>query len=328
MPIDFTCSGCANQLRVSDESAGKDARCPQCGAINRVPAAAASPYSTLGAPAPMPEKKDWLFNEAGNAPAMNNPFGAAATNPYAAPQANAYALAGPSLPIVPAVVAVEPILNHAWRIWQDNLGLLVGVAAATFGISMVLGFVFGFAQAIVLHQADQEVRVVANLGVRLILQAVQLYLGIGQAQIALKLARRQPAEFTDLFGGAPFFVPVLLSTLLASVALFLGLLALIVPFFLLLLMFWPYYYLIVDGKAGIIESFSVAQTITKGNWGTAILLWLLSMAIMFLGLLALCVGVIFAAPLVSVLFATAYLMMAGQLPVYSQPTQYPAYGKP
>jgi hypothetical protein len=48
---------------------------------------------------------------------------------------------------------------------------------------------------------------------------------------------------------------------------------------------------------------------------------------MIVGFLALCIGLIFAAPLVSVLFATAYLMMAGHLPVYSQPAQYPAYGK-
>ena len=69
-------------------------------------------------------------------------------------------------------------------------------------------------------------------------------------------------------------------------------------------------------------SFSVAARVTQGNWGTAFLLALMSMGIMILGCLALCIGFIFAAPLVTMLFTVAYLMMAGQIPVQ------PAYGQP
>jgi hypothetical protein len=42
-------------------------------------------------------------------------------------------------------------------------------------------------------------------------------------------------------------------------------------------------------------------------------LWLLSIAVIIQGLMAACIGVIFAAPLVVMLWATAYLMMSGQL---------------
>src|SRR4051812_34597305 len=117
MPTEFGCNGCQKQLRVSDESAGKDARCPECGAINRVPLAAAPP------PAP-PAGNDWQFSESGNKPSTN-PFAAGATvNPYAAPQSSSYE-ASPvqysSGLIQPTVVSVEPILNHAWKVWQENL---------------------------------------------------------------------------------------------------------------------------------------------------------------------------------------------------------------
>ncbi|MFW6169026.1 MAG: GYF domain-containing protein [Planctomycetota bacterium] len=40
MPIETICEGCARRLRVPDEHAGKKARCPQCGTIYIVPAAA------------------------------------------------------------------------------------------------------------------------------------------------------------------------------------------------------------------------------------------------------------------------------------------------
>ena len=78
-------------------------------------------------------------------------------------------------------------------------------------------------------------------------------------------------------------------------------------------MFWPSYYLVLDGRSSVFESFALAYNITEGNRVTTFLLWLLSVAVIIIGLMALCVGVIFAAPLVAMLWATAYLMMSGQL---------------
>ena len=37
MPIDFLCSQCRHTLRVPDETAGKQARCPQCGFVQTIP---------------------------------------------------------------------------------------------------------------------------------------------------------------------------------------------------------------------------------------------------------------------------------------------------
>ena len=98
-----------------------------------------------------------------------------------------------------------------------------------------------------------------------------------------------------------------------GIAIGLGLIACIVPGILLMLMWWPAYYLVVDEKAGVMESFSVAGNITRGNWGAAILLWLISLAVSMAGVLALCIGILFAAPFVAMMWAVAYLMMSGQI---------------
>ena len=37
MPIEMSCTGCGQTLRVADEHAGKKARCPACGTIAEVP---------------------------------------------------------------------------------------------------------------------------------------------------------------------------------------------------------------------------------------------------------------------------------------------------
>lgn len=45
MAIETICSGCAKKLRVGDEHAGKQARCPECGVIYTVPAAVDSSFA-------------------------------------------------------------------------------------------------------------------------------------------------------------------------------------------------------------------------------------------------------------------------------------------
>ena len=66
------------------------------------------------------------------------------------------------------------------------------------------------------------------------------------------------------------------------------------------------------------ESFGLAREITANNIGTTFLLWIVSVGISLLGLLACCVGIILAAPLAAMLFSVAYLMMSGQIPVNPQ----------
>jgi hypothetical protein len=260
-----------------------------------------------------------------------NPFAAAkpaspSTNPYAPPAAAyAPAMAAPGLPLGHQVVSVEPILNYAWQVWQQNLGLLLGVTVVVFVITMPVGFVFGIAEGALRANDEPELAVIVSLVGQVLSQVIQMFMGIGQAQIALKLVRGQRAEFSELFGGGPRFLPVLGASLLAGIAIFLGILACIVPAIILAVMFWPFYWIVVDNKAPVMDSFGAAYKITEGNRGTAILLWLLSVGIMLLGFLALCIGVLFAAPLVTVLWATAYLMMSGQLPAQPMYSQYGQY---
>jgi len=182
--------------------------------------------------------------------------------------------------------------------------------------------VSGGMEAALKTQGNDDAATAVGAFSQIISNILQFYLGIGAAQINLKLARRQPAEYGDLFGGIGLFLPLLGGLIIAYFGLVLGLLCLIVPAILMLLAFWPFYYLIIDRKAGVIESFSVASRITNGNWGSSFLLWLMSIGIILLGCAAMCVGILFAAPLVGMMFAVAYLMMSGQLPPYGGYTTF------
>jgi hypothetical protein len=344
MPIEFRCTGCQQQLRVLDESAGKNAKCPKCGAVVVVPSASVAPlsaYSPLSQPLPSSPFGETAKPPGGSpfgaSPAVgSSPFGQApggtggsaggfspgggSPNPYASPQAINYQqqLGAPHVPITNVRVGVEQVFNYAWQIWQVNLGLLVGITFVFFVIIYGFGIVLGMFQAVLESNDSPELSAVVAVMGNIASNLIQLFLGIGQTQIALKLARRQQANFSDLFAGGPRFLPVLGAYILLMLAITAGMFLLIVPGIIIALMWWPAYYLVVDSKAGVIESFSVASHVTKDNWGTAFVLYLLSIGIMILGCMALCLGVLFAFPLFSLLFAVAYLMMSGQLSPYGQ----------
>jgi phage FluMu protein Com len=355
MTIEFRCSQCNQLLRVPDTSAGKNARCPKCNALMQVPsagafAAAAPPppppptsaasIPSFGPPAPPPAKSNDPFaflSPGGGAPAAGGPVPppppkspfpevgspGPAVNPYASPLGTS-AAGTPAIgggPINPQRVSMDPIFNYAWQVWKVNLGLLIGVTVIIMAISMVISLVISGAQ-FALQQADQPE---AAVGVYFLGQVISFvastYLGIGNALIALKLARGQRAEFGDLFKVGPQFLPVLGVSLIIGVIYMVGAMLCIVPGIIALLMFWPAYWLVADQKADVIESLTLATRISQGNWGTAFILGLLAFVIMLAGCAALCVGLLAAAPLINMLGAVAYLMMSGQLPVqygYSQ----------
>ena len=74
MPIDLNCSGCGKRLRVPDDSAGKQARCPACGEISTVPESAMQRD-------PIPNLSDNPFAD------MPTPSAPVSDNPYQSPSA-------------------------------------------------------------------------------------------------------------------------------------------------------------------------------------------------------------------------------------------------
>ena len=87
MPIEFRCTSCGRLLRVTDEAAGQQAKCPECGKVMNVP--------TTSAPIA--------------------PGGAAAENPYQSPEYAGSAAAPPAEPtgeIFPALIDVGGVYSR------------------------------------------------------------------------------------------------------------------------------------------------------------------------------------------------------------------------
>src|SRR5262245_44579204 len=145
MPIEFRCTGCNRLLRTADDSAGKQAKCPSCGATVPIPGPAANPFSGPGS-APFAGGAAPSAGPFGGAPATGGsvPFsGPESINPYRAPLVSDAPRAQPvpSGGWAPTRIDVGDVLSRSWRIFQDRFGLCVLVNLGFLAILFLVGAV-------------------------------------------------------------------------------------------------------------------------------------------------------------------------------------------
>lgn len=314
MPIEFRCQQCAKLLRVSDETAGKQAKCPSCGAVQTIPAAAPSPEMRSPPPA---------GNPFGAAPPMPPTTSGAEQNPYQAPPSYPGEFAGAAYGaetlgvFQTTMIDAGDILSRTWAIFKIHWGM----CTLAFFIVWIIGFAAGLVlgplavlctAAMGLKQNDPETAIVNQLLVQIIAFPLETWLSAGLTLFMLKTASGQAPSITDVFAGGRYFLPMLLARILFVLAYLIGVAACIVPGVLLGLMFSQYSFIIIDRGAGGIESLSLSKEITTGNKGAIFLLYLATIPIGLLGCAAAIVGVFFAQGFLLLMFAVAYLAMSGQ----------------
>jgi DNA-directed RNA polymerase subunit RPC12/RpoP len=143
MSIEFYCSGCQSKLRTPDGSAGKGARCPNCGNIELVPEASApsappDPIPPVAEGFPVHGDHESAKPNSGNPfsslpqPGSDNPFAGrqASMNPYAVRPASSY------VPRVDAHTAKNKLLAPAILLAIFNALALVFCLFGVLGFSM------------------------------------------------------------------------------------------------------------------------------------------------------------------------------------------------
>jgi uncharacterized membrane protein len=245
-----------------------------------------------------------------------------AENPYASPAD--YTLGAPAYTpapgaVVPTRIDAGDVFGRAWTIYKDQMLMCIGGVLIVGILNWLVSQILNVGSAAVGELAGEPaVALACSILAGFLDQMFALWLNIGLTLLFLNIARGRQASLGDIFQGGPFFLTALVATILVVLINLVGFLLLIIPGIIFALMLSQYLYLIVDRNVGILESLELSRQITHGNKLTIFVLWLLSSALIFLGLLMCCVGVVFTGPLVSLMFAVAYLAMTGQ-PTADQP---------
>jgi phage FluMu protein Com len=318
MPIEFQCSHCEHVLKVADEHAGKSARCPSCKTIIPIPMASTHGTSAFDlAEEPTEQSGQTPANPSAN-PYSNLPTGsgpADAPNPYQAPTATKLEnkVLG-SGEINPTSIDIDSILTDTWDLYKVHWLFLLGATVVVTIGSVILNLVFEAVNAgLEFNGAAVEMIIAATIFFQLLSQLVSTFFGIGMVKICLRFARRQNVQFIELFTGGNKLLPVFLVSIIVVIIVVLGLAALIVPGVIAMLTLWPFFHLIVDEKAGAVESISIAYSIGRRNKLTSLVIVLMCLGLGIAGCLAACVGLFFVSGFINLLYCVAYLKMTGQM---------------
>jgi uncharacterized membrane protein len=306
MAIEFLCTGCQQRLSVPDESAGKQAKCPNCSSILNIPSSQPDP-SGANPQAGLFDVDETTSIETG-APQFQNPYASPVTLPEFTPPVRGEL----------SLQQIDPgyALTTAWRLFKISAALLIVAYviqwAFYIGITSI-GTVFQEILATVLGDPQSPIVLLMEFGAWLVDQVIQFWLAIGFLRINLAVARNEPASIGMLFSGGPYILfRCIVGWIIFILVFFVGFLLLIVPGIYIALTYWSYMYFIVDRDCGVFESFRLAGMHASGNRLNVLLLGLMSMGLGVLGLMACGVGLLVTAPLMMLMIAIAYLMMTGQ----------------
>lgn len=315
MAIEFRCTQCNKLLRTGDDTAGKHAKCPECGAVMTIPEATVNGGGS--APPPPPPLGGNPFGPAGPQPS----FPADTGNPYQSPREIAPTARGA---ISPGTLDLGDILSRTWTLFKADWGICVGVAlivmALNYGVSMVSQFI-----------------PIVGLIVAILFQ---IWIQIGQALFFLKKARGREVAIGEIFNGGPFFGNILLASLLVGLMVFGIALVLVAPLALVgmaiskdaavilavvgavaavgaiwyvSLMLSQFYYLILDRNVGVIDSLKMSNDLMEGNKLTLFLINLVVGALGVLAVILTCgLGLLIVTPYVAMMQAVIYLTIIGQ----------------
>ena len=311
MAIEFRCTQCNKLLRTGDDTAGKEAKCPACGAVMTIPLdAAASPGSQPGGAGP--------FGGVVRQPS----FSADSGNPYQSP--SPFAMIGAAQgPIAPGTLDFSDIFSRTWTLFTMDWGMCLAAAVIVWALNFAVNMVAGFVPI---------VGAIVSL-------LFGVWIQIGLAMFFLKKARGQTVEIGEVFKGGPYFGTTLVAMLLlgaiilavflvclrpAGIAAFasedagigLAVLGAIVAMTLtwyVTLVVSQFRYLIIDRNAGIVESLQISRAMMEGNKLTLFLIQLVSGMITAVAVIVTCgLGILVVAPYLAMMQAVIYLTITNQ----------------
>jgi hypothetical protein len=286
--------------------------------------------------------------------------GASDQNPYRSPVdfAAEPAWRRPPDPAAPAVrptqISIGDILSRTWTIFQSQWAMcLAGTLLA--GIVMFVGYLFLlYAPMTIGMLLGNEVLFFVMAAIGYIAAAVfMIWISVGMFRFLLAIARGREPSIAELFRGGDVLAPTfgawfivwLASTAAIAVALIAGTLlrglllnaagpglafsvffAIVavgyVASIIIWLIFSQCFFLIIDGRTGVIDSLRLSKQLTDGNKLVLFALWLIASGLMFLAMLPCGLGLFLALPYLALMLPVVYLSITGQPTAESMQLRY------
>jgi len=266
-------------------------------------------------------------------------------NPYTAPSAPLETSLGTSTPQEAGFYKLElgTCINGAWHIMTTRPTMPIVFFLIFFAV--VFATQVPLQTLLVMYGTPEEgtgtpTQILTELGLNIVSQIISTFFGLGAVLFGINFVQqRQEASFANLFQGGPFLLTGILSGILMFILIFCAIIVtaipllgityflanpggnnwevLLIPFLIAYILaltfvavrFGQYQYLIVAEKAGPVECLKLSWQLTRGNVLPIIFLGIVTFGIVMLGVLAFLVGLVFALPLVYIMWVCAFQLM-------------------
>jgi hypothetical protein len=266
------------------------------------------------------------------------PFPSDEHNPYAPPKPHIdeeLELAA----VAPTPFDLGAVLTRAWEIYQERMGFCMLVVDPAGIVNWVLVQSVIRVPMFVIPKPQQAIVVLALAWVASILFVT--WINTGMTRVILDVAKGRETSFGGLFNGGRYFFPVLVAyallwaltaavlalgalpgavvwlmlgsrSITGPIIVGLGVAAGLVAAVAVWLRFSQVVFLIIDGKAGITDSFRISSEITRGKALMILVIYLVVFGCNVAGACTCYVGLAFTAPFGVLLPTVAYLALTGQ----------------
>lgn len=143
----------------------------------------------------------------------------------------------------------------------------------------------------------------------LISSIISVFFMLGATRIGLRIASGHSFDIGMLFSGARWLIKGFIAYFIYMVVVTLGFICLIVPGIFLMVRLGAYMNAMVERDMGIIESLKYSWNLTRGNGLNLFVILLFSILVIIAGCIALIVGLLFAFPMMWLMWIVAYRWM-------------------
>jgi hypothetical protein len=282
MPITVRCPNdtCAKSMRVQDAAAGKTGKCPACGTRIVIPALDPEPdeFAILEPVAPA---------EPAAAPAWPSGPGPSSIKPNPPP-------------VAPRVVRFEAF-GEAWRLFKQHAGLWIAatliVGFGSAGVQIVLNLLTIPISIVGGAILPRGIMFFTSLGSMAVSMAVSGVLLGGMYAMALNQVDGRPLGVKDLMPRTEILPSLALASVLASLAMLVGFLCLVIPGWIIWALFLFTLPLVVDRGLKATDAMGLSWTTLKGQWLQATVFVLVLFALQIAGMMLCLVGTLVTFPL-------------------------------
>jgi len=202
---------------------------------------------------------------------------------------------------------ISELFRDAWKITSNNLGKLI-----LLEILFITVLTAGFLLIQTLLPANENSPWYTLLANTFFQQVINALATLGITNTFLKFSNYEPVKVADLFNRFKLLPTYFFSSLIAGLAVILGLFLLIIPGIIVALRFSLFSYFILDKNAGIFEAFEESWDTVKGVTGRVLAFFLAVILINVLGLLCLGIGLFVTIPITGIATALLYRTLYNQ----------------